>query len=248
MKIPLSRVAVRPLVVALSAAVALGGVTGCESGRSNERWVVTEDTRVEIDWDAVNQAYREAEGPEDFEKRVNEIYTGDEVISVSVRDEDDKTQVVTGFFDKNGDGSAADGEKIFTIKRDLVGEGAAQYQIAGAGPYSHYHSPMWDIAAGMMLGSFLSNMFMPGYRPMYMVPYSTSPARAGALAAHRDAHRAANPSKFPPKSGASSGRSYGSRGGAWGSGGSGRSSGGGGGRRGGGFGVKAKRTRVPLRA
>lgn len=248
MNSPVARFAIRPLVVALSAAVALGGVTGCESGRSNERWVVTEDTRVEIDWDAVNQAYREAEGPEDFERRVNEIYGGDEVVSVSVKDENDKSQVVTGFFDKDGDGSAGESEKIFTIKRDVVGSGAAQYQIAGAGAYSHYHSPMWDIAAGMMLGSFLSNMFMPGYRPMYMVPYNTSPARRGALAAHRDSFRAANPSKFPPKS-SSSGRSYGSRGGAWGSGGSGRS-GGGGGRRGGGFGTKsnAKRARVLLRA
>lgn len=246
---PMSRVATRPLAAALAAAVALSGVTGCQAGPSRERWVVTEDTRVEIDWDAVNQAYRDAEGPEDFERRVNEIYAGDEVISVSVRDQDDKTQVVTGFFDKDGDGSAGDSEKIFTIKRDLVGEGAAQYQIAGHGPYASYHSPIWDIAAGMMLGSFLSNMFMPGYRPMYMVPYSTSPARRGALMAHRDSYRAANPSKFPPKT-STSGRSYGSRGGAWGSGGAGSRSTGS--RRGGSFGLrsgsKPGRARVHLRA
>lgn len=231
----------------LSAAVALGGVAGCESGRSNERWVVTEDTRVEIDWDAVNKAYREAEGPEDFERRVNEIYTGDEVISISVRDLDEKTQVVTGFFDKDNDGAAGESEKIFTIKRDIVGEGAAQYQIAGAGPYGYYRSPMWDIASGMMMGAFLSSMFMPSYRPVYVTPYTTSPARRNALAAHRDGYRAANPSKFPPKK-STSGRSYGSRGGQWGSGGSGRTGGGGGGRRGGGFGLKAKRSRTALRA
>lgn len=240
---PLSSLSARPLALALTAAIALTGMPGCESGPSRERWVVTEDTRVEIDWDAVNEAYRQAEGPEDFERRVNEIYPGDEVVSVSVRDLDDKTQVVTGFFDKNGDGSAEDGEKIFTIKRDLVGEGNAQYQIAGAGPYHGYHSPMWDIAAGMMLGSFLSNMFMPGYRPMYMVPYATSPMRRNALMAHRDSYRAANPSKFPPKS-STSGRSYGSRGSQWGSSGSGRS--GGGGRRGGSFGTKAGRARTRL--
>jgi hypothetical protein len=241
---PLSRVPGRPLAIALAAAVALSGVTGCEN-RGNERWVVTEDTRVEIDWDAVNTAYREAEGPEDFERRVNEIYAGDEVVSVSVRDENDKTQVVTGFFDHDGDGSVGESEKVFTIKRDITGEGAAQYQIAGHGAYGHYHSPMWDIAAGMMLGSFLSNMFMPGYRPMYMVPYSTSPARRGALMSHRDSYRAANPSKFPPKS-STSGRSYGNRGSQWGSGGSGTRSGGG--RRGGGFGTGAGRSRVVVRA
>lgn len=243
---PLSRVAARPLVTVLTAALALSSVTGCQAGPSRERWVVTEDTRVDIDWDAVNQAYRDAEGPEDFERRVNEIYGGDDVVSVSVRDQDDKSQVVTGFFDKNGDGAAGDDEKVFSIQRDIVGEGAAQYQMHGYGPYAGYHSPMWDIAAGMMLGSFLSNMFMPGYRPMYMVPYSTSPARRGALMAHRDSFRAANPSKFPPKS-STSGRSYGSRGGAWGSGGSGTRSGGG--RRGGSFGLRAAgRARVAVRA
>jgi hypothetical protein len=222
----------RPLALVLAATVAVGGITGCEA-RGNDRWVVTEDTTVEIDWDAVNQAYRDAEGPEDFEKRVNEIYTGDEIISVSVRDLDDKSQVVTGFFDKNEDGKVEDGEKIFTIQRDLVGGDKAQYQINGHGPYGHYHSPMWDIASGMMMGMFLSSMFSPGYRPMYMVPYTTSPAARGALASHRSSYRAANPSKFPPKS-SSSGRSYGNRGGAWGSGG--RSSGGS--RRGGSFGVR----------
>lgn len=239
-------VVARPVAVALAAAMTLSGVTACGADRGNDRWVVTEDTRVEIDWDAVNQAYRDAEGPEDLERRINEIYTGDEVVSVSVRDEDEKTQVVTGFFDKDGDGSVGETEKIFTIKRDIVGEGAAQYQIAGEGHYSHYRSPMWDIAAGMMLGSFMSRMFMPGYSPMYRTPYTTSAARRGALVDHRNSHRAANPSKFPPKK-SSSGRSYGGKGGAWGSGGSGRS-GGGGGRRGGGFGTQKARTRTVLRA
>lgn len=244
------RTPARPLAAVLAAAVAVAGLTGCEAGsaRANERWVVTEDSRVEIDWDAVNTAYREAEGPEDFEKRVNEIYAGDEVISVSVQDLDEKTQVVTGFFDKDENGQVGEGEKVFTIKRDLAGD-KAQYQISGHGAYAGYHSPMWDIAAGMMLGSFLSSMFMPSYRPMYMVPYSTSPTRRGALMSHRDSFRAANPSRFPAKT-SGSGRSYGSKGGAWGSSGSGsRSSGGGfgGGRRaGGGFGTHARPGRTPV--
>ncbi|MBL9106597.1 MAG: hypothetical protein JNL82_37095 [Myxococcales bacterium] len=218
----------RSLVVALAASVALGGVTAC-GAPGNDRWVVTENTTVEIDWDAINQAYRDAEGPEDFEQKVNEIYTGDEIISISVRDADDKSQVVTGFFDKDGDGKVSEPEKIFTIQRDLVGADKAQYQIAGYGPYHGYHSPMWDIASGMMMGMFLSSMFSPGYRPMYVTPYTTSPARQAALSQHRSSYRAANPGKFAKSS---SGRSYGNRGGAWGSGGSGRR------RSGGSFGVR----------
>ena len=92
---------------------------GCSSDDNNERWATTENTNVKIDWDKVNEAYKQAEGPEDLEKRINEIYEGDEVISVSVQDVDDKTQVVTGFFDKNNDGKVDDAEKIFTIKREL---------------------------------------------------------------------------------------------------------------------------------
>jgi hypothetical protein len=224
---PLLTVGRRTLVLALAATVGLGGVTACGSPAGNDRWVVTENTTVELDWDAVNKAYREAEGPEDFEQKVNEIYQGEEIISISVRDTDEKNQVVTGFFDKNADGKASDDEKVFTINRDLVGADKAQYQIAGHGPYAGYHSPMWDIASGMMMGMFLSNMFSPGYRPMYTTPYTTSPARQAALSQHRSTYRAAN----PPKA-SSSGRSYGNRGGAWGSSGSGSR------RSGGSFGVR----------
>lgn len=216
---------------ALAATVSLGGVTACGPS-GTDRWVVTENTNVEIDWDAINEAYKNAEGPEDFETKVNEIYAGDEIVSVSVKDNDDKSQVVTGFFDKNEDGKVDEGEQIFTIKRDITGADSAQYQIAGHGAYGYYHSPMMSIASGMMMGMMLSSMFSPGYRPMYTTPYTTAPARRSALAQSRSSYRAANPAKF-----SGSGRTYGSKGGGFGSAGSGRSSGGGR-RSGGSFGVQ----------
>lgn len=235
---------IRSLALVLTASVAAAGTTACGSPQGTDRWVATENTNVEIDWDAVNQAYRDAEGPEDFEKRVNEIYTGDEIISVSVRDVDEKTQVVTGFFDNNADGQVAEAEKIFTIQRDIVDADKAQYAINGHGAYGYYHSPMWDIAAGMMMGSMLSRMFMPSYVPMYRTPYTTSPSARGALATQRSSYRAANPSRFPAKA-SGSGKTYGSRGGAFGGSGSGRSSGGrsGGGR----FGVRRPAGRKVVR-
>ena len=137
------------------------------------------------------------------------------------------------YLDKDENGAVAEDEKVFTIQRDIVDPNKAQYAISGHGAYGYYHSPMWDIASGMLMGSMLSRMFMPGYSPMYTTPYTTSPAARGALASQRSSYRAANPGKFAKSS---SGRSYGSKGGAWGSGGS-RSSGGG--RSGGGrFGVR----------
>ncbi len=214
----------------LAAALALAvpfATTACAPDTDKvERWATTENTNVKIDWDKVNQAYRDANGPEDLEKRINEIYEGDEIISIAVKDENDKTQVVTGFFDKNQSGSVDDGEQIFTIKREPTGEGA-QYQTTGYGAYAGYHSPFFSIASGMLMGAMLSSMFMPTYTPMI---YTTNAARIGALQSHRSSYRAANPQRFGPRS--KSGRSYGGK-----STGTSRPSGGGR-RGGGGFGVK----------
>ena len=194
------------LASALILALTAGAGPGCSSERETvDRWATTENTNVKIDWDKVNQAYRDANGPEDLEKRVNEIYEGDEIISIAVADQDDKTQVVTGFFDKNKSGAVDEGEKIFTIKREPTGEGA-QYQTTGYGPYAGYHSPFFSIASGMLMGAMLSSMFMPRYVP---VAYTTSAARADTLRSQRSAYRAANPSRFGKAS--QSGRNYGTR-------------------------------------
>ncbi len=234
--------------IALAAALALATtVPACgPSTDSTERWVTTSNTNVEIDWDKVAEAYKQAEGPEDFERRVNEIYAGDEVISVSVVDEDEKTQLVTGFFDKNKDGKVTEEEKVFVITRQINAEETGQYQVQGYNHYAAYRSPMWDIASGMILGSMISRAFMPGYVPMYRTAYVTSPARTQALATHRNSYRTKNPSKFPNHAKrSSSGRSYGAKGSSFGSSrSSSRSSFG---RGGGGFGVKGKRKLTVIR-
>lgn len=225
-------------------ALLLFGASACVPGqgqgqkRSKERWVTTENAQVDIDWDAVGEAYKKAEGPEDFERRVNEIYTGSEIISVAVQDEGERRQVVTGFFDRNVDGQVADAEKIFSIQRDVQSEEQGQYQIQGYGAYSHYRSPVWDIAAGMMLGSMISRAFSPGYRPMYGTPYVTPSSRRSTLQSQRTSYRKQNPQKFSRKgTNSRSGRSYGRNNRSFG--GTRRS--GGFGRRGGRFGAAADR-------
>ncbi|HEY5949205.1 MAG TPA: hypothetical protein VIV40_27115 [Kofleriaceae bacterium] len=218
------------LASALIVALTTAGM-GCapDSNDRVDRWATTENTNVKIDFDKVNEAYRTANGPEDFEKRVNEIYEGDELISVAVHDQDDKTQIVTGFFDKNQNGAVDDSEKIFTIKREPTGDNAAQYQTTGYGPYAGYHSPFFSIVSGMIVGSMISNMFAPRYVPY---AYTTSRSRLSDLGSHRSSYRAANPTRFGPAS--RSGRNYGSRvtkpsstGRSWGRPSGGRSMGGG---------------------
>lgn len=188
---------------------ALAGAPACQSS-STDRWVTTSNTNVDINWDEVAKAYQEAEGPADFEKRVNEIYTGDEIISIAVADKDDKSQVVTGFFDHNTNGTLEDGEKIFEITRRITGEGAGEMQVAGYGAYAGYHSPMLSIMTGMMLGSWMSGAFSPGYAPAGA--YTTPVSRREALSQQRSAYRAANPSKFSTPRASQSGRSYGNQG------------------------------------
>jgi hypothetical protein len=193
------------LASALIGALLIGGA-GCAPDQDRiDRWATTENTNVKIDWDKVNEAYKQANGPEDLEKRVNEIYEGDEVISIAVADQDDKTQVVTGFFDKNKSGNIDEGEKIFTIKREPTPEGA-NMQTTGYGPYAGYHSPMMSIVSGMLLGSMISSMWAPRYMPM---AYVTSGSRVGDLHNQRTSYRAANPSRFGPTS--RSGRNYGGK-------------------------------------
>ena len=118
---------------------------------------------------------------------MNEIYEGDEVISVSVQDLPGNAQVVTGFFDKDKSGTVQEDEKIFTIKRNVTGEGTGQYQTQGHGAYGYYHSPMMGIFTGMLMGSMISNAFQPNYVPMYQQPYTTpaSPGQRPARLAER---------------------------------------------------------------
>jgi hypothetical protein len=192
------------LAAALSLALAPVGCS--QEDRGSDRWATTENTNVAIDWDKVNEAYKAANGPEDLEKRINDIYQGDETISIAVLDVDAKTQEVTGFFDKNGSGKVDEGEKIFTIKRAITGEGQAQMETMGYGPYAGYHSPLLSIATGMLLGSMMSRAFSPGYVPVYTQPYSTPPRRLGQLRADRAARVNSSVRSRVKPSG--SGRSY----------------------------------------
>jgi hypothetical protein len=154
------------LAVALAVLVVGTGV-GCDSGQDRvERWATTENTTVKIDWDKVNEAYKQASGPEDLEKRINEIYEGDEVISVAVHDQDDKAQVVTGFFDKNTNGKVDDGEWKFLSDLKRVAKSTSPEFDVGYGPYHGYHSPLVSIASGMLLGT-MSDIFVPRYVPVY---------------------------------------------------------------------------------
>lgn len=198
----------RSLAIALALAT-LASTTACSPPKAErtERWTTTENTTVAIDWDKVNEAYKAADGPADLERRVNEIYGGSEIISIAVQDTDEKTQVVTGFFDRDGDGKVAEAEKIFTIQRSITGAGEGQYQTMGHGAYAGYTSPVMGIMSGMLMGSMMAAVFSPRYVPVYTQPYTTPATRHAELRSARSSYRAANPDRFTRPS--QTGRTYG---------------------------------------
>lgn len=140
------RIATTLMVFALAGAVATAGAacsdrTVVGGAGVDERWTTTENTKVAIDWDKVAEAYRLADGPADFERRVNEIYEGEEVISIAVRDDGDRTQVITGFFDKNGDGRVSDPalDAVLTAPAPVVAPAAPA--VAPAAPVAAATTP-----------------------------------------------------------------------------------------------------------
>ena len=203
----------RPVAALAALPLALAAV-GCDAPSASEqreperveRWATTDSTAAPIDWDKLNEAYKLAEGPEDLERRVNELYRGGEVISISVADVDDRTQLVSGFIDRNATGTMEEGEKIFAIRREVTGPDAARVQTVGHGPYAGYHSPFFGVATGMLMGSMMSRALAPGYAPMYRQPYTTPASRLPAIAQTRSSYRAANPGELQRSR---SGRTYG---------------------------------------
>jgi hypothetical protein len=188
-------------------------IVGCGSSQSEvvEPWPETtnaggsESPTAKIDFEAISQAYKEANSPEDFEQRVNEIYQGDEIVSIAVEDQNDQTQLVTGFIDKNGNGTVDEGEKIFTINRTPTGSGEQQtaqsvttgytYDV-GVGYVPYYTSPYYPLVWGT--GLAVGAMAAMAWRGAAYAPYryATSAARVGALSMYRGNYRAANPQRF----------------------------------------------------
>src|SRR3712207_235070 len=95
-------------------AVACGGGGDKNADDPGQVWVQSDGAQGRINLDDVQQAYRDAyssEGfqVEKFEKRVNEIYEGDNVVVVRA-DRQGEQVLITGWEDLNGDKQARDGE------------------------------------------------------------------------------------------------------------------------------------------
>jgi hypothetical protein len=189
------------LVVALLAmSVYLGGCssqidTARKAGVEHYRSAQVEGESAKINLDEVQKAFWETKGKDakdfdgwmhNFEKRVNEIYDGKEVVSIDATRESGKL-VVTGYIDKlKKEGFQPGDEKLFSIEQtgDAVNNEMPYTVNTGAGTpyYTGHHSLLDSPIVQMML---ISHM-MGGWGGRYYTPYP----RTSILGGYRDTFRA----------------------------------------------------------
>ena len=172
-----------------SAGIIVGGglfsFGGCSS--RSEQWAETSGQAGRINLEAVEQAMEKSKDVTEFEKKVNEIYQGKELVLIEVKNEDNGKQLVSGYADLN-DNSKIDYEGddlLFTFTR-WSENGSYKGEMKGYGVNNYYNRPYsfgTDMFMTWMLFSALS-------RPAYMVPiYHTTIADAGGIRSYRDGYR-----------------------------------------------------------
>jgi hypothetical protein len=180
---------------ALSAAILVGGlVAGCTSSSVPTEHYVSpkiEGAAQKINLEAVEKAFWETKGKDfnewmgAFEKRVNEIYEGNEVVSIDATRQSGKL-VVTGYIDKdNKEGFHPGDDKLFSLEQtgDAVNN-EVPYRVSGNDGRAYYegHHSLLD---NPFLQAWLISNMVHGWTGSY---YTRSP-QVIVLHHDRDAYR-----------------------------------------------------------
>lgn len=168
-------------LMACGSALTLGG---CSS--RSEQWAETSGQAGRINLEAVEEAMKKSKDVSEFEKRVNEIYQGDELVLIEVINGENGEQLISGYADLNDNNKIdyEEDEKLFTFRRWFEG-GNYKGEMRGYGVNSYYYHPYTagDFFMTWMLFSALS-------RPAYAVPvYHTTIADADAIRSYRTSYR-----------------------------------------------------------
>jgi hypothetical protein len=190
----------RPRLSAIcSAALSVVLLSGCVYTHTaqtpqKERYVspTIEGAQQRINLDEVEKAFFSTKGNDlnswmsGFEKRVNEIYEGEEVVSIDATRETGKLQV-TGFIEKNKEPGFQNGEdKLFSLEQtgDVVNN-QMPYRVNDqhGTPYSQGHYSLLNnpIIEALVIGNLLSGLM----GPRYYTPF----ASFGGLRNYRDNYR-----------------------------------------------------------
>ena len=128
---------------------------------------------TKLDLDKVRKALLTSKSPEEFTKKVNDLYKGDDTVSVAIRNIDGNRQEVIGYIDENNNQEldSAD-EKLFSfIRSDVVPQDNYQlvhYEMQGYGPYASYHySGTQQFLKGALMGYLIGRMMHSMRTPHY---------------------------------------------------------------------------------
>ena len=171
--------------IAATGVIAGGSLLSLGACSKREQWAETSGKAGQINLEAVEDAMKKSSDVSEFEKKVNEIYTGDEMVLVEVRNEG-REQLVSGYADLN-DNLEIDSpdDKLFTFRRWYEGDNP-RYEMRGHGVNSYYHHtyPMGtNLLTTYLLVSALT-------RPMYMSPvYHTTVVQRQATRQYRTNYR-----------------------------------------------------------
>ncbi len=168
-------------VIAGGSLISLGA---CSSRR--EQWAETSGKAGQINMEAVDEALKKSENVSDFEKRVNEIYMGEEMVLIEVKNQG-REQLVSGYADLNENNQIDqdEDEKLFTFRRWYDGDNP-RYETRGYGVNSYYHHvypPGMNLLTTYMLVNALSRRTAPGYY------YSTIPSDVVVIRNYRTDYR-----------------------------------------------------------
>jgi len=174
--------------IAASGVIAGGSLFLINACSRNDQWAETSGKAGYINLEAVEEAMQKSDNVSDFEKRVNEIYQGDELVLVEVKNEANGEQLVSGYADLN-DNSAIDydeDEKLFTFRR-WYEEGDQRGEMRGYGVNGYYYHP-YPIGYNFLTTWFLiSALSRPAYTTMPI--YHTTIDSAGTIRNYRTSYR-----------------------------------------------------------
>lgn len=148
-----------------TAVLAAGSLTGCVEDQYAS-WMNTDGAAGRINMEAVKDALEKCKGVSEFEKRVNEIYEGENIVLIQCKDKGNGQKEISGWedLDKDKKVTPAKDDKLFSA---TVGE--KDYKIRGAGVNSHYRHGGAYTMTDMLMFHWMMNSF---HSPMYMTPRS----------------------------------------------------------------------------
>ena len=164
------------------------GIIGCGGKTSRQQnWIATDGATGRINLDAVKDALETSKDMSEFEKRVNEIYEGDNLILIRV-EEKGAQKIISGFEDLNQSNAIeeAKDDKLFSI---TVKEKDYEFRGYGTNDYYYYRGGYSDYYDDDDDKRFMYWLKHAPHSTSDPIMYQTSRRRAAQLGLERDSFR-----------------------------------------------------------